>query len=411
MATVLWLGDGGSHTGFARVTHAIGDRLVERGHDVHCLATNFKGDYWPTKVKMYVPNSLIKEDVYGRSRIVEMLAKVEPDVVVMLNDTQVILQLLWDNAYDTDKYLLRYRPLLTYIPIDGHNHPAGWGVLAKASKRVAMSKFGQTFMPEAPVVYHGIDHQIFRPIAEGPLTTSTGVVCETKADCKAALGYPKDSFLVLRVDKNQGRKDYPASWKALLPVMKKHTDIVVHFHCSGKQDVAGTDMRALWSRDPDTAGRFFLPDMVSSAMGWDERDLVILFNAADMFLTTSRGEGFGLTIGEALSCGIPVVAQNVSAIPEIVGPGGILLDPEREITVPSGEDQWLADIGAFSEAIESMYLSRKRRREFGAKGRQHVVESFSWDFAADRFHDFISELADGVAHEESKPNGNQDSDN
>lgn len=400
MATVLWLGDGGSHTGFARVTHAIGDRLVERGHDVHCLATNFKGDYWPTKVKMYVPNSLIKEDVYGRSRIVEMLAKVEPDVVVMLNDTQVILQLLFDNSYDTERYLLRYRPLLTYVPIDGHNHPAAWGHLANISKRIAMSRFGQQFMPEAPVVYHGIDSDVFHPVSEGPLTTSTGVVCRSKADCKAALGYPKDSFLVLRVDKNTGRKDYPASWKALLPVMKRHTDIITHFHCSGKQDIAGTDMRALWSRDPGTAARFFLPDYVTGALGWREQDLVVLYNAADMFLTTSRGEGFGLTIAEALSCGLPVVAQNVSAIPEIVGPGGILLEPEREITVPSGEDQWLADIGAFSEAIESMYLSRRKRRELGDAGRTHVASSFSWDYAADRFHDSISELADGVAHGE-----------
>lgn len=400
MATVLWLADGGSHTGFARVTHAIGDRLVERGHDVHCLATNFKGDYWPTKVKMYVPNSLVKEDIYGKSRIVEMLAKVEPDVVVMLNDSQVILQMLYDNAYDTEKYLLRYRPLLTYIPIDGHNHPVGWSVLKDVSKRVAMTKFGQSFMPEAPVVYHGVDTDLFRPISDGPLTTSTGVKVRSKAECKEALGYSRDSFLVLRVDKNSGRKDYPATWKALQPVMQRHSDIVVHFHCGGRQDTAAVDMRMMWSRNQATAGRFYLPDHVTSYQGWPEQDLVVLYNAADLFVSTSRGEGFGLTIAEAVACGIPVVAQNVSAIPEVVGPGGLLLEPEREITVPSGEDQWLPNINAFSEAIETMYLSRGMRRDMGKKGRQHV-STFSWDYAADRFHDFITELADGVAHEES----------
>lgn len=403
MATVLWLADGGCHTGFARVTHAIGDRLVERGHDVHCLATNFKGDYWPTKVKLYVPTSLIKDDVYGKSRIVEMLAKVEPDVIVTLNDPQVILQLLYDNAYDTEKYLLRYRPLIGYIPIDGHNHPAGWNVLSGVMKRVAMSKFGQSFMPEAPVVYHGVDTSKFRPINTRPMTTSTGVVCKTKADCKEAFGYPRDSFLVLRVDKNSGRKDYAATWKALLPVMRRHSDVIAHFHCGGRQDTAGIDMRMLWSRDQATAGRFYLPDQVTSAIGWSEQDLAILYNAADLFVSTSRGEGFGLTLAEAAACGLPIVAQNISAIPEVVGDGAILVDPDREITVPSGEDQWLSNIAAFSEAIESMYLSRGKRRDMGAKARQHVVKSFSWDFAADRFHDFISDLAGGVAHEEKTP--------
>ena len=48
MARILWIGDGGCTTGFGRVTHAIGDRLVRSyGHDVHVLATNYDGDYWP----------------------------------------------------------------------------------------------------------------------------------------------------------------------------------------------------------------------------------------------------------------------------------------------------------------------------------------------------------------------------
>ena len=394
---VLWISDGGSHTGFARVTHAIGDRLVDRGFDIHCLATNYQGDYWPTKVKLYRPTKLSATDYYGRSRIIEMLGLVEPDVVVMLNDPALIYSLLFDNPYDRDRYLLQYRPLIYYMPVDGHNHPPAWEVINKVGKPVAMTKFGRdTFSPDAPVVYHGVDTDIFWPVsAKRPITTSTGLQVKSKKEAKEAFGYDPDSFLVLRVDRNSGRKDYPASWKALVPVMKRHSDIIVHFHCQGQGDSMGTDIRAMWSRDPETRRQFYLPDLLTTFVGWDEKDLNCLYNAADLFVSTSRGEGFGLTIAEAMACGVPVIAQNVSAIPEVVGPGGTLIDPQREITVPSGQDQWLCNIEAFSEAIEAAYLSRAWRRETGLAAHQHISQ-FSWDYAADRFAEYITELAEGV---------------
>jgi glycosyltransferase involved in cell wall biosynthesis len=399
LAKVLWLGDAGCHTGFARVTHAIGDRLVDKGHDIHCLATNYQGDHFATKVKLYRPTKLLQNDFYGKSRIIEMLGNVEPDVVVVLNDPALISNLLFDNGYDKDRYLLQYRPLIAYMPIDGHNPPPGWKILNKVTKPVAMTKFGRdAFMePDAPVVYHGVDTDVFYPVSkERPIYTSTGLTVTSKREAKAAFQYPEDSFLILRVDRNSGRKDYPASWKALVPVMRRHRDIIVHFHCQGMGDTMGVDIRALKSRDPDTSNRFFLPDLLNTFIGWDEADLNCLYNAADLFISTSRGEGFGLTIAEAMSVGLPVIAQNVSAIPEVVGPGGQLIDPQREITVPSGQDQWLADIEAFAEAIEHAYLSAGWRRDRGRAGRDHIIKSFSWDYAADRFDEYIAELKEGV---------------
>jgi glycosyltransferase involved in cell wall biosynthesis len=398
VAKVLWLGDGGCHTGFARVTHAIGDRLIDRGHDIHCLAVNYQGDHFDTKVKLYRPNKLLTTDVYGKSRIVEMLGHVEPDVVVMLNDPALITNLLFDNGYDKDRYLLQYRPLLTYMPIDGHNPPPTWTILNEVTQPVAMTKFGrEAFMPKAPIVYHGVDTNLFYPVSrERPIYTSTGLTVTTKREAKAAFNYPEDSFLVLRVDRNSGRKDYPASWKALNPVMKKHTDIITHFHCQGVGDTMGVDIRAMLTREPATKARFYLPDMMNTFIGWNIEDLNCLYNAADLFVTNSRGEGFGLSLAEALACKVPVIAQNVSAIPEVVGPGGTLIEPQREITVPSGQDQWLSDIGAFTEAIEHAYLSAGWRRDKGRAGYEHVVNSFSWDVAADQFEGLINGLKEGV---------------
>lgn len=397
MAKVLWMGDAGCTTGFGRVTHSIGERLVDKGHDVSVLAYNFRGDYWPTNLKLYRPNTIRTDDVWGKTRIIELLGTVDPDVVVMLHDSNILINLLIENSYDAEKILLRYRPILTYIPVDGTNRPPGWAeFLTKFTNVVTMSKFGQAAFPGSKLVYHGIDSDHFWPVSpERPITTSTGIVCTTKAECKAAFGRDADTFLVLRVDKNSGRKDWPATIQALWPLMKRHDDITVHLHTEARND-SGILIDALLSREPELHPRFTTPDLFNSFVGWEQQDLNALYNSADLFVTTSRGEGFGLTIEEALACAVPVIAQNVSAIPEVVGPGGILLEPQRMITVPSGQDLWLANIEAFTEAIEKLYLNETWRKELGRLGYEHVTNTFSWDVAADRFDVYINALAAGV---------------
>ena len=58
-----------------------------------------------------------------------------------------------------------------------------------------------------------------------------------------------------------------------------------------------------------------------------QEDLPVLFSAADLFVYPSLYEGFGLPPLEAMACGVPVVTSNVSALPEVVGDAGVLVDP------------------------------------------------------------------------------------
>ncbi len=403
LTKVLWIADGGSTTGFARVTHAIGERLVTKyDHEIHVIATNYRGDPYPsvknqTPLALYVPNINVQTDVYGMSRFMELLDKVKPEVVVMVNDPQVAMRQLFENRYDPDQILQQGFPIILYQPVDGYDLPKTYDVLAQRTNRVAMSKFGLEAMPDAKLVYHGVDTDDFWPVSsQRPITLSTGFVAKTKADCRQGIGLPRDVFVVGRVDSNTGRKDFGASWKALLPVMKRHTDVVAYFHCKAKNARTGIDLPAMVSRDPETEERFRWPGEMDPVHGYSQQDLNAVYNSFDVFLSNSRGEGFGLTIAEALACGVPVIAQNASSIPEVVGPGGELIDPERAITVPFGHDQMLSNVGAFSEAIEHAYSSRGWRREKGRAGREHVTSSFKWDAAADSFHDYITGLAAGA---------------
>jgi glycosyltransferase involved in cell wall biosynthesis len=93
---------------------------------------------------------------------------------------------------------------------------------------------------------------------------------------------------------------------------------------------------------------------------------------ADVFVHTSRWEGFGIVLLEAMLSGLPVVATRVSAIPEIVHDGrtGVLTAP--------GDD------GAIAAAIVELLDSPARRAELGAAGRRRAREEFSVARMAER---------------------------
>lgn len=394
MARVLWWGDAGCHTGFARVTHSIGDRLVrDYGHEVSVLAVNHLGDWWNTPMRLFRANKMSPTDVYGQTRIVELLADVMPEAIVILNDPVPTLKFLLQNKNDPS-FALRgggpmKAPIIAYVPIDGHNYTPALESLGGLAHRVAMTRYGESLMPGSTYIPHGVDTATYRPLSvSSPMTTSGGKVITSQREAKQAFGYDPDSFLVLRVDRNSHRKAYPDTWKALVPVMKRHSDIVVHFQCVARDEYNLDEL--VW-REPELRQRIYFGKGLNTFTGWPEGDLAILYNAADVFVSTSWGEGFGLTLAEAAACGTPVIAQNVSAIPEVVGPGGRFIEPQREAVVPMGHEQWQPDVAAFSKAIESLYLAGGSRRKMGEAGRRHIVDSYSWDEAAKGFDLVIRE--------------------
>jgi len=61
-----------------------------------------------------------------------------------------------------------------------------------------------------------------------------------------------------------------------------------------------------------------------------DEDLPAIYNLADVFVYTSKYEGFGLPLLEAMACGTPVISVNNSSLPEVVGNGGILVSEDSD---------------------------------------------------------------------------------
>ena len=101
-------------------------------------------------------------------------------------------------------------------------------------------------------------------------------------------------------------------------------------------------------------------------------ELVQLYNRAQLFVSPSLYEGFGLPAAEAMACGTPVVATTAGAFPEVIEDGisGLLVPP--------------GDPAALAGAIERVLDDTKLRRRLGRDGRRRIVDHFSWRETATR---------------------------
>ncbi len=100
---------------------------------------------------------------------------------------------------------------------------------------------------------------------------------------------------------------------------------------------------------------------------------------AELFAHTSRWEGFGIVLLEAMLAGLPVVATRVSAVPEII------VDGETGILASPGDDVAIAD------GISSLLAEPVRRRSLGDAGRRRAHEKFSVARMADRTVDVYAQ--------------------
>lgn len=101
------------------------------------------------------------------------------------------------------------------------------------------------------------------------------------------------------------------------------------------------------------------------------------YSIADIAVFPSiANETFGISIAEAMACGVPVISTNVGGIPEVVANAGFLVPPKNEISI--------------ADKIKFLIENPAIKQEISIRGRNRIVEKFSWDKILNKFLEYIN---------------------
>jgi glycosyltransferase involved in cell wall biosynthesis len=100
-------------------------------------------------------------------------------------------------------------------------------------------------------------------------------------------------------------------------------------------------------------------------------ETVELFRRVSIYCLPSHGEPYGMTVAEAMSCGLPVVVTNAGGVQYLVDEGGGMRVPVQSPDALAG-------------ALSALLADPERRKTMGAHNRAKVLNAMTWDRVIDR---------------------------
>lgn len=388
---LLWMSDS-IHipTGYGRVTKEILTRLNKDKFDIRHFGKQTFGQPHEVYGIMCYTVGTHKD---GKDILGWHLSNIKPDILITLDD-------LWMHDWLNDMNISPTK-LIQYAPMDGEPIPFGCHKhLIKADRNVAMSKFGRRVMEEAeyfqdgqwiqvadrlskPIDYipHGVSTNVFKPLKQEEIDEFKR---QEKLDGK---------FIIGCISRNQPRKMMPRLFRAYKKFSDANKDAELYMHCDPR-DPQGYNLAAIALTLKISHVRF--TKMHSYKCGVSDEMLNKIYNIFDIHTIPTSGEGFGLTILEALSAGRPNIVTDYSTTDELVG------DDERGIKVPCIDKllgskevyRGIIDIDKYIDAMQYAYDNPNEMKKRGKKARKFAL-GYDWDKQIPKWEKLFKEVANG----------------
>lgn len=369
MSTILAFGDAPQlNSGYGRVNRQLLWYLSQK-HKVYHVAWGYS---LPADTFKNNPNYILipprPNDPLSTTSILECMQKLNTDYLFTSNDFFV-----WDNLLKfRDDIDITWPKLISYSIIDGPYAAKSYRrIINQIDIKVVASKYAQGQIPDARYIPHGVNTDVYKPIA-----------------------YPKkEKFVYGSVNRNNWRKNIPCLLQAFSQVKKTYDDVLLYL-VMGLKD-AGSDIikyadlfDLTFVTDDNPDGDILMhPSYQNIISNLTTEELVRAYNEFDVFVTSSMGEGFGLTTLEALSCGVPVIGPDNSNVRELVFDNGWLYgSAEYRNRQPAlihslnSETSYFLEVPDPYDMAEKMiraYENENQRQQFARNAREFALE-YDW---------------------------------
>jgi len=336
---VLAYGDYCCSTGFATVMSNILKELDSTDkYEIDVVAINydggpydtdkFPGRVWPaiSALRMQGPYG----DLHGRQVFLDRLAQGDYDVVFIVQDTFIMLPIT-AQILEIQRNKPKSFSTIYYYPFDcapkeewvkhcvaSFDFPVAYTEYAKNESRKVIGPLADRH----DVIYHGTNTGDFYPVDE-----------HLKPKIRASLFGPfADRFIITNLNRNQGRKDVSRSFMILKELRDRgYKEPFLYMHMQ-ETDFGGSILAQAsnFGLTPEEDFTIPNPQQFSAHMGFPTEIVNQIYNVSDVYLSTMLGEGWGLSITEAMAAKTPIVVPNNTSVPEITNNG------ERGWNIPSG---------------------------------------------------------------------------
>jgi len=409
---VLFYGDFLQSTGFGNVAMNLLKRLDKTGKfQFEVLAINYDGSpinnpdnrYYGFKDMVIHPAvNLLKghTDFMGTNKLVDMIRDHKFDVLFVLQD--VFNMLKYKNLISEVRSVTGVKYVL-YFPVDGKIRKdwVEYGMKIP-DKAITYTDFGieevakvdDEFAKTLEALPHGFDRDTFFPIEEEERKNVRKLFFKTEDD---------DEFIITNVNRNQPRKDMVRCIRMFDKFVNENPEIKtrLYLHCR-PEDTHGINLPLFATEycSKETVEKISFPQVeIMAGDGFSDDVMRQLYCASDLVVSTTLGEGFGLSIGEAMSCGTPVMMPRNTAITDQIGD-----NEERGYLVNSGSDDnlWhlnvqdnnvlrpLTDVNEGAKKLKHIFDNRDERLGKAKKALVWVKE-LDWDKIASRFEEILEE--------------------
>jgi glycosyltransferase involved in cell wall biosynthesis len=402
MRRLLVIGDAACPSGFAKSTHAVCDVLDYRANpanpapwDVTVLGINYRGD--PHRFAYPIWAAPVEGDGFGVLRTVFMCDTVKPDLILIQQDPwnfPAYRDVLKGSEWGT-------LPVVGFVAVDGLN--CRGTCLNDLAHAVFYTEFGRKaailggYTGTSSVVPLGVDLDIYSP--------GDRVAARRRRGLPSALD---TAYIVGNINRNQ---------------LRKRLDLTIRYFAAWWHAAGSPDDAYLWFHVAPTGENAFDLSQLAKYYGiydqlivahprlWygeTEATMADSYRSFNVQVTTTQGEGDGLTTKEGMACGIPQIVPAWAALGEWATAGAVPVPCPTTSATTGGINAigGIADEDQFVLALQELAVDPARRLRLGLAGRALMEQpQYRWPAVGAGVAAALETVWKGVTHGESDDEG------